>query len=193
MSRLSRRARIFAAITLVVIAAVSIGAFAAFNPFNSRAASQSRGGCGTPALMQGDVAYSPLAAKQNGLRQEGLQAKAKGQASGKVHKAANGQYVELAREGEDAILTVLGEFGNPDQSRDWWHPWSAAQPDPAARPQQSTTRPSGRRTSASRTTRTCSSRRRLAPSTMRNFYIEQSSNRYTVHGGVTNWGCRALQ
>jgi immune inhibitor A len=23
---------------------------------------------------------------------------------------------------------------------------------------------------------------------MRNFYIEQSSGRYTVHGGVTNWG-----
>ena len=76
MSRLSRRARIFAAITLVVTAAVSIGAFAAFNPFNSRAAHFSQADVWNAALMQGDVAYSPLAAKQNGLRQEGLQAEA---------------------------------------------------------------------------------------------------------------------
>ena len=32
-------------------------------------------------------------------------------------KVAKGQYVELAREGEDSILTVLGEFGNVDQPR----------------------------------------------------------------------------
>src|SRR5262245_44024727 len=75
----SRRARIFAAIALVAIVAVAIGAFAAFNPFNSRAASQSSQPGVIAAQLNGDVAYSPLAAKQDGLRQDGLEAKANGQ------------------------------------------------------------------------------------------------------------------
>jgi immune inhibitor A len=171
----------------VVIAAVSIGAFAAFNPFKSRAASQSAADVGTPALMQGDVAYSPLAAKQNGLRQEGLQAVASGQASGKVHKAANGQYVELAREGEDAILTVLGEFGNSINPVTGGTPGplhnQIPQPD---RNVDNTTIWAADFTEAYYENLLFSE----APgaSTMRNFYIEQSSNRYTVHGDVTNWG-----
>src|SRR5262245_42128853 len=88
----SRRARMFAAIALVVIAAVSIGALAVFNPFKSRAASQSVEPDVIAAKMQGSVAYSPLAAKEYGLRQDGLQAKLNGKAGGKVYKGANGQY-----------------------------------------------------------------------------------------------------
>ncbi len=189
---MSRRTRIFAAIALVVIAAVSIGAFAAFNPFKSRAASQSAGDVGVPAQMSGDVAYSPLADKQNGLRQDGLQAKLTGKASGKVHKAANGQYVELAREGEDAILTILGEFGNsinpitggtpgplhnhipqPDRSVDNTTIWA---PDFSQSYYENLLFSEA-----------------PGASTMRNFYIEQSSNRYTVQWRRHQLGPRTLQ
>ena len=40
-----------------------------------------------------------------------MQAMLHGKAFGKTHEVARGQYVELAREGEDPVWTVFGEFG----------------------------------------------------------------------------------
>ena len=184
---MSRRARIFAAITFVLVAAVSVGAFAAFNPFKSRAATQSAADVGSPAKMKGDVAYSPLADKQNGLRQDGLQAKLKGQASGKVYKGANGQYVQLAREGEDAILAVLGEFGNQI------NPVTGGTPGPLHNQIPQPDRTVDNTTIWTSDFSQSHYQNMLfagtpGASTMRNFYLEASSGRYAVHGGVTNWG-----
>jgi immune inhibitor A len=172
---------------LVLVAAVSIGAFAAFNPFKSRAASQSPEPGVIAAKMQGDVAYSPLADKQNGLRQEGLQAKLNGKANGKVYKGANGQYVQLAREGADAILAVLGEFSNTA------HPVYGGLPGP-----QHNQIPQPDRNVDNTSIWTANFSQQYyndllfdgtpGANSMRNFYIEQSSGRYAVHGGVTNWG-----
>ena len=102
-------------------------------------------------------------------------AKGKATAKGKnqVVKVAKGQYVELAFEGEDQILTFLGQFGNTpatathgDRRTVSTTPATAGplhnqipQPEPRA----STTRRSGRRTSARPTTRTCSSTRASEP------------------------------
>ncbi len=61
---------------------------------------------------RGDDISHPLGARQRALRQQALQAKLKGQPVGKIYEVAKGQFVELAREGEDTIWTVLGEFGN---------------------------------------------------------------------------------
>ena len=44
------------------------------------------------------------------------------QADGPVHKPKNGKYVELAFEGEDQILTLLGEFGPDPATHDAWCP-----------------------------------------------------------------------
>src|SRR3954454_7473879 len=56
-----------------------------------------------------------LAQKQTALKQKALEKVAKGQAKAtgknKVVKVAKGQFVEVAFEGEDQILTFLGEFG----------------------------------------------------------------------------------
>src|SRR3954465_5696443 len=56
-----------------------------------------------------------LAKKQAALKQKALEKVAKGQAKAvgknKVVEVAKGQFVELAFEGEDQILTFLGEFG----------------------------------------------------------------------------------
>ncbi len=186
MSRLSRRARIFAAITLVLIAAVSIGAFAAFNPFKSRAASQSSEPDVVAAQMHGDVAYSSLAAKQNGMRQQGLQAKLNGKASGKTYKAANGQYVELAREGEDSILTVLGEFSDtPFVYGGLPGPQHNQIPQPN-RAVDNTTIWAPNFDQAYYQNLLFSET--PGASSMRNFYIDSSSGRYAVNGDVTNWG-----
>jgi immune inhibitor A len=117
----------------------------------------------------------PLTTKQAELKEKALEAKLNGKAYGKTHEVARGQFVELEREGEDPIWTVLGEFSDmphnsipepdrsvdnstiwtPDFSRDYYMDLLFAEgPD---------------------------------VNSMRQYYIEQSSNRYTVHGDVTDW------
>jgi immune inhibitor A len=117
----------------------------------------------------------PLTTKQQDLKQQALEAKLNGKAYGRTHQVARGQFVELAREGEGAVWTVMGEFADlehntmpepdrtvdnttiwvPDFSRDYFMDL-LFNDAPGA-------------------------------NSMRNFYIEQSSNRYTVHGDVTDW------
>ncbi len=59
-------------------------------------------------------------AKKQKARDMVLTGKAKAKGANQVVKVAKGQYVELAFEGEDQILTLLGEFGEdqPDPSHD---------------------------------------------------------------------------
>ena len=117
----------------------------------------------------------PLTVRQRDLRQKALESKLNGKAYGRTHEVARGQYVELAREGEGTIWTVLGEFADllhntlpepnravdnttiwvPDFNRDYYMDllFNGA---PGA-------------------------------NSMRNFYIEQSSGRYAVYGDVTDW------
>ena len=54
----------------------------------------------------------PLGKKQWGLRQEGLKAKARGLASGRVRQVAKGQFVELEQTRADRIFVVIAEFGD---------------------------------------------------------------------------------
>src|SRR5262249_48136977 len=151
-----------------------------------RAAKLSSTDVGVPAPMQGDVASSPLADKQNGVRQAGLQAKAKGQASGKVYKAANGQYVQLSREGEDAIWALIGQFGTSI------NPVTGGTPGPLHNqiPEPDRTVDNTTIWAADFTQQHYKDllfSQAAGVSSMRNFYIEASSNRYTVHGDVTDW------
>ena len=117
----------------------------------------------------------PYTTEQLQLKEQALEAKLNGKAYGKTHEVARGQFVELEREGEGAIWTVMGEFADlqhntmpepdravdnttiwvPDFSRDYFMDLLFNEAPGA--------------------------------NSMRNFYIEQSSNRYTVHGDVTEW------
>ena len=56
---------------------------------------------------------SPLSDKQRALRAVALEMQVEGKIprGAKVGKVAKGQYVQLAREGEDSIWTVIGDFG----------------------------------------------------------------------------------
>jgi len=122
-----------------------------------------------------DDRLDPKTQEQRALHQQAVQAKLMGKAHGKTHEVARGQFVELEREGEDPVWTVIGEFGDfshnsiaePDRnydnttiwtedfSRDYFLDLLFAEGDDA--------------------------------NSMRQFYIENSSNRYTVHGDVTDW------
>ena len=66
---------------------------------------------GRDAASRHDDRAHPKGDVQRALKQRALQARLAGKTTGKTHRVANGQYVELEREGEDSIWTVLGEFG----------------------------------------------------------------------------------
>jgi len=114
----------------------------------------------------------PLTTEQLALKEKAFESKLNGKTTGKVVEVAKGQFVELAREGEGAIWTVLGEFADlkhneipePDRTVNNTTIW---EPD------------FGRDYYMDILFNDVNS--------MRNYYIEQSSNRYTVHGDVTDW------
>jgi immune inhibitor A len=128
----------------------------------------------------------PLGDAQAARKAIAVQAKLNGKAKGKTHQVARGQYVELARLGEDSIFTVVGQFGtqiNPtyggaagplknqipepdravDNSTIWAPDFSQAYYEDLLFSD--------------------------APGavSMRSYYKEVSANRYTVNGDVTDW------
>ena len=122
-----------------------------------------------------DNLADPLTTRQMDLKQKALDAKLNGKAYGKTHEVARGQYVELEREGEGALWTVLGEFSDfphnnivePDRTVDNTTLWAADFSRDYFVDLLFNDAPGA--------------------NSMRNFYIEQSSGRYTVHGDVTDW------
>src|SRR5215211_325062 len=117
----------------------------------------------------------PLTTLQLDLKQKALDAVLNGKAHGKTHEVARGQYVELAREGEGMVWTVLGEFSDFPHN-------SIAQPD---RTINNTTYWVPDFNKAHFDELIYSQTRGV--NSMANFYIEQSSNRFTVAGEATDW------
>ena len=127
--------------------------------------------------------------QQAALQAKGFEAKMNGKTSGPVAEVAKGQFVQLEREGEDSIWTVIGEFGPLDH------------PAPILFlefPVRYTMKSLNRIAAVDNTTIWAPDFTEAyyedllfseAPGavSMRNFYIEQSSNRYTVNGDVTDW------
>lgn len=147
-----------------------------------------------PAFDDGDLNFGantdnpshPLGDEQAAARAIGFEAKVNGKTSGNTHQVAKGQYVELGREGEDTIWTIIGQFSSainptyggtagplhnqlpaPDRAVDNTSIWS---PDFSKAYYENLLFSDAR-----------------GAVSMRNFYIEQSSNRYTVNGEVTDW------
>jgi immune inhibitor A len=131
----------------------------------------------------------PLGDEQQALKLQGFQQKLNGKTEGPVAEVAKGQFVELERVDEDSIWTVIGEFGPND------HPAPilfSGIPGPLHNEI-----PEPDRTVDNATIWTSDFTEDYyedllfseAPGdvSMRNFYIEQSSNRYTVNGDVTDW------
>ncbi len=161
--------KLLALLSILIIIGVLPGA--------ALAAPQASSGIGDdPAFVQKeDNLPDPFTTQQLELKKQALEAKLNGKAYGKVGEVARGQYVELAREGEGAIWTVLGEFADFPHN-------NIAQPD---RKVDNTTiwAPDFSRAYFM----DLLFNEAPGANSMRNFYIEQSSNRYTVHGDVTDW------
>jgi immune inhibitor A len=136
---------------------------------------------------RGDDLPHPLGDTQRALRQQALQAKLNGKAFGRTHEVARGQFVELEREGEDSIWTVLAEFGDEE------HPsYTGGLPGPQHNEIPEPDRMYDNTTIWRPDFDQAYYEEMLfsdAPgaNSMRNYYIEQSSNRYAVNGDVTDW------
>ena len=122
----------------------------------------------------------PLGSEQRALHAKAMEMKVEGKFAanakvGKVGKGPKGQWVQLAREGEESILTMLGTFDDlanneipePDRTKDNSTIWD-----------ENFDRAHYLDLLFSETPGDVS---------MRNFYVELSSNRYTVNGDVTDW------
>lgn len=158
------------------------------------------GGAGTAGATgnKSDNLHSPQADKQNAARTRAQEMVLKGQVTpqgdNKVVKVAKGQYVELARVGEDSILTILAEFGSGTPTHT--HSGSPLNHGGPAGPAHNQIPAPDRSVDNSTIWAPDFSESYFenllfseAPgaSTMRNFYIENSSGRYAVNGDVSPW------
>jgi len=149
-------------VAMLVIAIIPVGAAPGFSE-------------GPDSVGKPDNLSHPLGTQQAELKQKALDAKLNGKAYGKTHEVARGQFVELERTGEDSIFTVLGEFNDfshnniaePDRAVDNTTNWVADFSQDHYLDMLFDDAPGA--------------------NSMRNFYIEQSSNRYAVNGDVTDW------
>jgi immune inhibitor A len=141
-----------------------------------------------------------LAQKQAALKQKGLEKVLKGQAKAtgknKVVKVAKGQFVELAFEGEDQVLTFLGEFGDTPATHDHGEVLGTINHGGTAGPSHNQI-PEPNRHGVDNTTIWTSDfsqsyydnllyNKAQKPS-MANWYLEQSYGRYSVDGFVSDW------
>ena len=140
-----------------------------------------------PAVAgKSDNPSHPLGDIKRARQKLALQAKLNGKAKGKTVQVAKGQYVQLAREGEDSILTVVGEFGTQISATYGGSPGPLHNQIPAPDRQFDNTTIWQPDFNQSYYQTLLFSGARGANS-LRNYFIEQSSNRYAVNGDVTDW------
>ena len=171
---------------LVVVLCVGVGA--------STAGSGPAPKAGEPTPRGADSLPNPLAEKQAALRATALAMQAKGQIpqGAKVGQVAKGQYVQLAREGEDSIFTIIGQFGN--QINATYGGTAGPQNNQIPQPDRTIDNTTIWAPDFSKSYyENLLFSEKPGDSSMRNFYIENSSGRYAVNGDVDRLGAGAVQ
>jgi len=130
---------------------------------------------GSRFVQKLDNRTDPLTTKQLELKEKALNAKLDGKANGKTYQVAKGQYVELDREGEGEIWTLLGEYSDLKHN---------TMPEPDRKVNNTTL---WKKDFSRQSYLDLLFNDAPGANSMSNFYKEQSSNRYTVTGDVTDW------
>jgi immune inhibitor A len=128
----------------------------------------------------------PLGDIQRARQKIALEERLNGKAKGKTLQVAKGQFVQLGREGEDSILTIIGEFGTQI------NPVTGGTPGPLHNQIPEPNRQVDNVTIwapdfSQNYYKTLLFSGAPGANSMRNYYIEQSSNRYTVNGDISDW------
>jgi immune inhibitor A len=170
---------------LLIVMAVAAMAVSAVSPAAAKSAASE------PQFSAEDLP-NPLAEKQAALKATAQAAVLSGEETprgdNKVVKVAKGQFVELAFEGEDQILTLLAEFGNGVATHHGGHPGPNGPlhnqiPQPDRSVDNSTIwAPDFNQAHYE----SLLYDKNLRPS-MANFYLEASSGTYSVDGAVGDW------
>lgn len=153
-----------------------------------------------PTRSVNDNRLSPMAKKQNALRQEALQRVLAGGPAARravgpdgVVKVGKGQYVKLKRQGEDRIFVIIAEFGNDRHPN---YPDTDSNGDPAS---DALTFDGPLHNSIPKPNRKVDNTNLWQPNynrahyenmyfnRMAKYYESQSSNRYSVTGDVNGW------
>src|SRR5215211_5880434 len=160
------KAKWFSTLLIVLMLVVAIAPAAS--------AAQNASG-GIDSVPKKDNLPDPLTTMQLDLKEKAIEAKLNGKAHGKTHEVARGQYVQLDLEGTGMVWTVMGEFSDfphnsieePDRAVNnttYWEPdFSKEHMD------------------------TLLYDRTAGANSMANYYLEQSSGRYTIAGEATDW------
>ena len=138
----------------------------------------------------GPVSYThlhPLGKQQSGQRQLALQQVLRTATPAGVVQLGPSVFVELEREDEDSILTILAEFGN--RAHPSYGGANGPRHNQIPEPDRSVDNSTIWEEDFNRQyyLDTLFSEEPGAIS-MRNYYIEQSSGRYAVNGDVSDWG-----
>ena len=160
-----------AAVALLVVLALSVVIMAPM-----AGAQSAVDGADVPGkVMRPDKRSHPLGDKMAALKAVGLRAKVEGKAKGKVYEVAPGQFVQLELEGVGQVWTVPGEFPDyphnsipePDRETDnssiWVEDFSEEYFD------------------------TLLYARGEGVNSMAEYFLEQSSGRFTVEGDCVDW------
>jgi immune inhibitor A len=141
------------------------------------------------AAAKADNLSHPLGEKQAALKQKDQAMVIPGEATpkcdDKVVKVAKGQYVELAFEGADQILTLVGEFGDQVNAAYGGDPGPLHNQIP--QPDRSVDNTTIWTSDFSRDYYENMLFNRNHVPSMANWYLKQSSGRYTVDGYVSDW------
>ena len=185
---MSRRSRVYSLVAVVLVGTIALASFTIFHPFASQAKPAAKATLSWDAQHASHDLHSPQSDHQRALRQQALELVARGKAHGKVVRVGHGKrgYVQLAREGEDAVWGLIGEFGTqinptyggtagplhnqipqPNRANDNTTIWQA---DFNQQHYNDVLFAGGKNANS-----------------MRTYYLEQSSGRFTVHGNVENW------
>jgi immune inhibitor A len=156
-----------------VVAIVAV--LALIVPTSAGASVAADGSAKAPVKVRRDDRPSPLADKQVALKQVALEKKLTGKEKGEVVEVAEGQFVELGLEGEDPVWTMLGEFSNFTHN-------SIAEPNRKYDNSTIWVKDFNRDYFMDLLFADGSD-----DNSMRKFFLEQSSGRYTVKGDVTDW------
>ncbi len=173
--------RLIIAISVAALAASAVGTTAAREPSRDAAGSD---------YLPGRLAQDRAARKADALG-DVLSGQATAKGKNQVVKVAPGQFVELAFEGEDQILTLLGEFGPLPNNTHPGHPAHGGPPGPLHNEIPEPDRDEDNSTiwvddfnQAHYDSLLYD--KNLNPS-MANWYLEQSSGTYSVDGYVSDW------
>jgi immune inhibitor A len=134
---------------------------------------------------------SPLSERQAGMKSTALEMVLQGQATprgkNKVVKLAPGQFVELAFEGEDQILTLLAQFGEGDPAHHGGHVGDAFSHNSIPEPDRTVDNSTIWVEDFSQEHYDTLLYSKGARPSMANYYLAQSSGAYSVDGYVSDW------